>query len=109
MRAFNVLNEGRLGRVLAILALIVSVTSVARGFSPASVTDVPGIIALPEPASPFVAFNIWVKSGSAADPKGKEGLASLTAGMISSGGTREDTLEVILEKLYPLAASYSAS
>jgi zinc protease len=95
--------------VLAILALVVSVTSVARGFSPASVADVPGIIALPEPGSPFIAFNIWVKSGSAADPKGKEGLASITAGMVSGGGNREDTLEVILEKLYPLAAGYGAS
>jgi hypothetical protein len=30
-------------------------------------------IALPEPNSPFVAFNIWVKSGSAADPRARKG------------------------------------
>ena len=67
------------------------------------------IIALPEPNSPFVAFNVWIKSGSAADPKGKEGLASLTASLISGGATKQDTLEAILEKMYPMAAGYSAS
>jgi zinc protease len=71
--------------------------------------DPPGIIALPEPDSPFIAFNVWVRSGSAADPKGKEGLASLTASLVSGGATSQDPLERILEKLYPLAASYSAS
>jgi zinc protease len=71
--------------------------------------DTASTIALPEPNSPFVAFNIWIKSGSAADPKGKEGLASLTAAMISGGATRQDTLEAILEKMYPMAAGYGAS
>ena len=66
-------------------------------------------IALHEPSSPFIAFNVWLKSGSTADPKGKEGLASLTASMIASGGTKQDTLEAILEKMYPLAAGYGAS
>ena len=66
-------------------------------------------IALPEPNSPFVAFNIWVKSGSAADPKGKEGLASLTATLMAGGATRQDTLEAILEKMYPMSAGYSVS
>jgi zinc protease len=67
------------------------------------------IIALPEPESPFIAFNIWVKSGSASDPKGREGLASLTASLISNGATKQDSLEAILEKLYPMAAAYNVS
>jgi zinc protease len=66
-------------------------------------------ITLPEPDSPFVAFNIWIKSGSAADPKGKEGLASLTAALLSGGATKQDSLEAILEKLYPMSAGYGAS
>jgi zinc protease len=99
-----------------------TVAPVARGFSPATdarlkppatavatVADSPGIIALPETGSPFIAFNIWVKSGSAADPKGKEGLASMTASLVSGGGTKEDKLETILEKMYPLAAGYGAA
>lgn len=71
--------------------------------------DTPRTIPLPEPSSPFIAFNIWVKSGAAADPTGKEGLASITAGLISGGSTTDDKLETILEKLYPLAAGYSSS
>jgi zinc protease len=69
----------------------------------------PGTIALPEPGSPFIAFNIWIKSGSASDPKGKEGLASLTAAMVGGGATTSDTLEGILDKLYPMAAGYGVS
>lgn len=79
------------------------------GAAAINAADTPNVIALPEPGSPFVAFNIWVKSGAAADPKGKEGLASLTASLISGGATTEDKLETILEKLYPLAAGYGAS
>jgi zinc protease len=71
--------------------------------------DTPRVVALHETNSPFVAFNIWVRSGSAADPKGKEGLASMTASLISGGATRQDTLEAILEKVYPMAAGYGSS
>jgi zinc protease len=70
---------------------------------------VAGVVALREEASPFVAFNIWVKSGSAADPRGKEGLASLTASLISGGATEQDSFVQVLERLYPLAADYGAS
>jgi zinc protease len=66
-------------------------------------------ITLREAASPFIAFNVWVKSGAAADPKGKEGLASLTGGLIASGGTAADSYEAILQKQYPLAAGYSVT
>ena len=66
-------------------------------------------ITLHEPDSPYVAFNVWIKSGSTADPQGKEGLASLTAGMVAGGATASDTLEQILEKLYPMAAGYGVS
>lgn len=83
-------------------ALAATLTLTARA-------DTAGIIALHEANSPFIAFNIWIKSGSAADPKGKEGLASFTAAMISGGATKQDTLEAILEKLYPMAAGYGAS
>ena len=90
------------------MRLAVVVTSVVLAVAGAR-SDTTGIIALPEPGSPFIAFNIWIKSGSAADPKGKEGLASLTASLIEDGATRQDTVEAITEKLYPMAAGYSAS
>jgi zinc protease len=93
--------------VAVISAADAGLKSRAMPLTPAA--DAPGIIALPEAGSPFIAFNIWVKSGSTADPKGKEGLASMTAGLVSGGGTKEDKLEAILEKMYPLAAGYGAS
>jgi zinc protease len=65
-----------------------------------------GTLALHEPESPFIAFNIWVKVGSQNDPAGKEGLAALTAGMLSDGSTTEHSYDAILEKLYPMAAGY---
>jgi zinc protease len=75
----------------------------------AAAADVPDVIALPEPGSPFIAFNIWIRSGSAADPKGKEGLAAMTASLVAGGSTKQDGFEAILQKLYPLAAGYSVS
>lgn len=65
------------------------------------------IITLREPGSPYIAFNIWVKAGSSHDPAGKEGLAALTAAMIARGGTQQDRYQVVLEKLYPMAAGYA--
>ena len=69
----------------------------------------PSTIELREADSPFIAFNIWVKSGAAADPAGKEGLASLTAAMITGGATTQDKVQGILEKLYPIASGYSGT
>jgi zinc protease len=69
----------------------------------------PSTITLREAESPFIAFNLWIKSGSAADPKGKEGLAAMTASMIADGATSQDSVEQILEKLYPMSAGYDAA
>ncbi len=65
-----------------------------------------GTVAMPESESPFIAFNIWVQTGSQNDPAGKEGLADLTANLLSDGATTEDSYESIIEKLYPMAAGY---
>jgi zinc protease len=65
-----------------------------------------GTTTLHEPESPFIAFDIWVKAGSQNDPAGKEGLAALTAALLSEGSTTEDNYNAILEKLYPMAAEY---
>jgi zinc protease len=68
-----------------------------------------GTVALSESGSPFIAFNIWVKVGSQNDPAGKEGLAALTANLLSDGATMKDSYDAILEKLYPMAAGYGYS
>ena len=94
---------------ILITAVLAAAIAAGAGVSRPEAVDSAGIIAVPEANSPFIAFNIWIKSGSAADPKGKEGLASFTAGMLAGGATTQDSFEAILEKLYPMAAGYGAS
>jgi zinc protease len=57
--------------------------------------------------SPLVSFRILFMTGSAADPKGKEGLASLTAALLAEGGTRTKTYAEITDAMYPMATSFS--
>ncbi|MBM3785774.1 MAG: insulinase family protein [Acidobacteria bacterium] len=54
--------------------------------------------------SPLIQFRIAFRAGSANDPKGKEGLANLTASMMSSGGSKTKAYKDILEELYPMAS-----
>ena len=68
--------------------------------------DPEGTVTLRESESPFVAFNIWVKVGSQNDAQGKEGLAAITAALLSDGSTTEDSYDEILAQLYPMAAGY---
>ncbi len=66
-------------------------------------------VLMPVPQDPNVAIRLWFQVGSQDDPAGKEGLASLTAAMISDGGTQKRTYEEVLEALFPLAGGYGAS
>jgi zinc protease len=68
--------------------------------------EAPRLITLPEAESPFIALNVWVRTGSQDDPPGKEGLAALTATLMAGGGTQLRSYEQIMEALYPMAAGY---
>lgn len=57
--------------------------------------------------SPLVSFRILFMTGAAADPQGKEGLASLTAALLAEGGTRLKTYSEITDAMYPMATSFS--
>ena len=65
----------------------------------------PNATLLPSPSSPLVAVRFVFRVGSQNDPKGKEGLAALTASMIAEGGSKTLTYEQLLERFYPMAAS----
>ena len=56
--------------------------------------------------SPLVTFRILFNTGAASDPKGKEGVASLTAAMLAEGGSRALSYDQIVEAMYPLATSF---
>ncbi len=56
---------------------------------------------------PLVSVNYIVRSGAVTDPAGKEGLASLTAGLLRKG-TKTRTADQVSESLDFIGASYSA-
>ncbi|NOX87439.1 MAG: insulinase family protein [Calditrichaeota bacterium] len=66
------------------------------------------MVLLPVKDDPTVSFRLVFKVGSAFDPKGKEGLAALTATLLTNGGTKKHSYEEILRMLYPMAASVSS-
>ncbi|HEY6950762.1 MAG TPA: pitrilysin family protein [Bacteroidota bacterium] len=66
------------------------------------------VILLPVKNDPTVSFRIWFKVGSQNDPEGKEGLSAITASMLTEASTASNSYGEIIDKLYPLAASYSA-
>ncbi len=57
--------------------------------------------------SPLVSFRIVLMTGSANDPQGKEGVASLTAAMLAEGGSHAKTYSQITDAMYPMATSFS--
>jgi zinc protease len=86
----------------AVLALAAAPAALAQG-APAFET-----VALPNADSPLVAVRLQFGVGSIHDPKGKEGLAALTAQMIGQAGTQSRSYQELLEALYPMAASINA-
>jgi len=58
-------------------------------------------------ASPLVTFRLLFMTGSASDPAGKEGVASLTAAMLAEGGSRALSYNQIVEAMYPMASSFN--
>jgi zinc protease len=65
-------------------------------------------VTLPSPGSPLVSIRLMFDVGSIHDPKGKEGLAALTALMAGQGSTAKRSYSDLLEALYPMAASITA-
>jgi zinc protease len=66
-------------------------------------------ILLPVAGDPTVSLAFSFRVGSQDDPPGKEGLAALTADLLTQGATRRHSYEEILERLYPLATDYDAT
>lgn len=93
--------------IIRTLALIVLVNAPLT-YGAQKVSD-NNIVLLPVKNDPTVSFRIWFKVGSQNDPAGKEGLAAITASMVSDASTQKNSYEEILDKLFPLAAGYSAS
>lgn len=67
------------------------------------------VVQVPVADDPTVSFRIWFKVGAQNDPHGKEGLAALTGAMLTEASTAQNRYEQILDKLFPLAGSYSSN
>jgi zinc protease len=101
-------------RITLLLAILSAVASGALFFSnnSSAFTEKPNAM-IPDSAvllhnrSPLVSFRILFMTGSAADPQGKEGVASLTAAMLAEGGSRTKTYSEITDAMYPIATSFS--
>jgi zinc protease len=96
-----------MNRLVFLMTAMILVAPALKATPPSISQD--DLVLLPVKNDPTVSFRIWFKVGSQNDPKGKEGLASLTASMLTDASTKNNTYEQVLDKLYPLAASYSAS
>ena len=89
-------------------ALAASLLVVALlGWGAAPVRAEPAVLAL-QNEGPLITFRILFHAGSASDPPGKQGLAALTAAMLSKGGSKDMAYDEIVEALFPMAASLSA-
>lgn len=66
------------------------------------------MVTLPS-STPLVSIRLMFDVGSIHDPKGKEGLATLTALMVAQAGTQKRSYTELLEALYPMAASIGTS
>jgi zinc protease len=65
-------------------------------------------VAKPSASSPLVNVSFLVHTGAAVDPKGKKGLAALTAAMIAEGGSQAKTIDEINAAMFPMAAGFGA-
>lgn len=59
-------------------------------------------------SSPLLDVRMNFRAGAADDPKGKEGLATLTAMMVTGAGSRAMTYEAIQQAMFPMASGFGA-
>jgi zinc protease len=57
---------------------------------------------------PNVMMKFLFTTGAAADPKGKEGLAQLSASMITEAGSKDMRIDEINKALYPIAGAFGS-
>jgi zinc protease len=96
-------------RSLVCVAMMMGWTVAASASFGANPVAADRVVRLLVADDPTVSLRLWFEVGSQNDPPGKEGLAELTAAMLSEGSTRKNRYETILDKLFPLAGEYSAS
>jgi zinc protease len=95
-------------------------TTLSQGALPDAIATIPALASFAPPAAaplagtieqrsvlPQLNVKLLFKAGSAHDPKGKEGLAALSASMIARAGSQSMRLDEITKALFPMAGSFS--
>ena len=95
-------------KILILVAAVALLSGNVSSLEGESMLSQSNFVLLPVKNDLTISFRIWFKVGSQNDPRGKEGLASITASMLTEASTRNHSYEQIIEKLYPLASDYSA-
>ncbi|MFL6213817.1 MAG: M16 family metallopeptidase [Blastocatellia bacterium] len=90
-----------------VFALIIASSALVPVAEAGKAAPAMATVTLPN-SSPLVTFRLLFNVGSASDPKGKEGLAQLTASMLSDGGSRAMTYEQIVSAMYPMATGFGS-
>ncbi len=55
------------------------------------------ILFIPDTSLPYVSFSMLIRSGSAQDPKGQEGLAAMVADLLNQGTTKRSATQIAAE------------
>jgi zinc protease len=84
-------------------------TAAASGSPTGSLAETPvSIVAQPSASAPLVDVAFVIHAGAAMDPPNRKGLASLTAAMITEGGSTTHTIQQINDAMYALASGFDA-
>jgi zinc protease len=88
------------------MATLSSVDALAKTASAVPAVDVRFVVQ--KSVLPQLNMKLLFTVGSAHDPKGKEGLASLAASMIAEAGSKSQRIDEISRTLFPIAGSFRA-
>jgi zinc protease len=88
-------------RRLAAVAVALALCAAAPARAQDELTNV---VTLPRTGTDLVTVRIMFLSGSVADPKGKEGITTLCARLMTEGGTQALSAAELREALFPMAA-----
>ncbi|HKP11175.1 MAG TPA: pitrilysin family protein [Blastocatellia bacterium] len=97
----------RRSKPILVFALVIASAALAPITGAGKAANAMATVTLPN-SSPLVTFRLLFNAGSASDPKGKEGLAQLTASMLSDAGSRAMTYEQIVSAMYPMATGFGS-
>ncbi len=99
------------------------ITTLSKDSLPAAIAQIPSLaslapagtsttaalpIVIQRTALPQLMVKIQFQSGSARDPKGKEGLAELASSMVADAGSKAMRIDEIHKAFYPIAGSIAA-